>query len=203
MMMESSRRLTGLIMLFYSCHSQLLVDYNIVLCNGDLSRLATLVWLQPAHCLFEMWAVRRADQIATPPASASITVEILRGDNGTFVLTQKYSVPPCTDFSPEPTELAYRMGPSIACKNGSCIEHVLPGQSFRVRYVVLDSSANPLVMTRWSESITTRDDPPSYLSIHVWDAGMRSGNMVVITVLLVVTLSLLFGFAITMTVRWK
>ncbi|XP_048473579.1 uncharacterized protein LOC125487171 isoform X2 [Rhincodon typus] len=151
-----------------------------------------------------MWAAQTSSQSTTDRSSLSITVEVLREDNGTFVLTRKYSIPPCTPYSPEPTEPAYRMGPSIACKNGSCIEHVLPGQSFKIRYVLLDSSAKPLVMTPWSDAITTRDDPPTYNSIQVWNVGMRSGAMIVITVLLTVTMFfLLVGLTATITDKWK
>ncbi|XP_055487558.1 uroplakin-2-like [Leucoraja erinacea] len=96
------------------------------------------------------------------------------------------------------------MGPRMACRNGSCIENVLPGQAFRIRYTLQDVSGNPLIMTQWSDSISTKDEPASYVSIQAWDAGLRSGSMVVITVLLAVAVfTLIVGFAAAVTMGWR
>ncbi|XP_051899266.1 uncharacterized protein LOC127585665 isoform X2 [Pristis pectinata] len=179
-MMGASGSLAVFMLIAGLCNSQLVVDYSIVPYSGDLSRLATLVWLRPAHCLFETWAAQRSDWMVSPHSSISIVVDILR------------------------EEAAYQMGPRIVCKNGSCIEEVLPGQAFRIRYILQDMSGKSLIQTRWSDSILTRNDPPSYLSIQVWDAGMRSGNMIVITVLLTTALLILVvGFAATIAAGWK
>ncbi|XP_051899265.1 uncharacterized protein LOC127585665 isoform X1 [Pristis pectinata] len=204
-MMGASGSLAVFMLIAGLCNSQLVVDYSIVPYSGDLSRLATLVWLRPAHCLFETWAAQRSDWMVSPHSSISIVVDILREvDNGTFALPHKYPVPRCNYFSSESPEAAYQMGPRIVCKNGSCIEEVLPGQAFRIRYILQDMSGKSLIQTRWSDSILTRNDPPSYLSIQVWDAGMRSGNMIVITVLLTTALLILVvGFAATIAAGWK
>ncbi|XP_007909012.1 uroplakin-2 [Callorhinchus milii] len=200
------RSLAAVLMILCCCNSQLVVDYDIALFNGEVSRLATLVWLSPAYCLFEKWVEQRGGEL-TMRSSASVQVELLREDNATFVLPQRYSVPFCNDFSPKPaavsTPLAYQMGPNVACIDGSCIEHVLPGQRFRVRYIIYSVSEEALVTTKWSAPIATRDDPPSYSSIDA-DTTPRSGAMVVITTVLVVALFLLLlGFASMLAARSK
>nr|XP_033816025.1 Golgi-associated olfactory signaling regulator isoform X3 [Geotrypetes seraphini] len=94
-------------------------------------------------------------------STAAIEVQIkLADDNETYKLPQSYQVPPCSPIFQEPSavlQFAYQMGPSIMWLNDSLVRSVLPGHSYRVRYVLYNQAKEQVAASNWSQSFQTRD----------------------------------------------
>ncbi|XP_029441198.1 uroplakin-2-like [Rhinatrema bivittatum] len=178
---------------WFFCENVELVDYPVTLYARD-SRLSTLLWLRPAYCFYEKWLMDTVDPSQMDRRTAAIEVQVrLAGDNETYKLPQSYQVPPCSPMFQEPAavlEFAYQMGPSIVSLNDSLVRSVLPGYSYRVRYVLYNRAKAQMAASNWSQSFQTRDMPQSGRDMKPTLEG-RSGGMVVITVLLSIAMSLL------------
>nr|XP_033816024.1 Golgi-associated olfactory signaling regulator isoform X2 [Geotrypetes seraphini] len=136
------------------------VDYPISLYSRD-SYLSTLLWLRPAYCFYEKWLMDAVDPGQADKSTAAIEVQIkLADDNETYKLPQSYQVPPCSPIFQEPSavlQFAYQMGPSIMWLNDSLVRSVLPGHSYRVRYVLYNQAKEQVAASNWSQSFQTRD----------------------------------------------
>ncbi|XP_030053799.1 uroplakin-2 [Microcaecilia unicolor] len=177
----------------FSCDNLQIVDFPVSLYSRD-SRLSTLLWLRPAYCFYEKWLMDAVDPTQVDRSTAAIEVQVkLADDNETYKLPQTYQVPSCSPIFQEPPsvlQFAYQMGPSIMWLNDSLVRNVLPGHSYRVRYVLYNQAKEQVVASNWSESFQTRDLPPSSRDMKPSLEG-HSGGMVVITVLLSTSMFLL------------
>ncbi|XP_075459321.1 uroplakin-2-like [Ascaphus truei] len=86
----------------------------------------------------------------------------------------------------------YQVGPNIDTLNGSRVQGILPGRSYRIRYMLYNAAKIQIAYTNWSEPFQTRDMPQSSREMKSGLQG-RSGGMVVITVLLSISMFLLLA----------
>ncbi|XP_019406648.1 PREDICTED: uncharacterized protein LOC109320828 [Crocodylus porosus] len=179
------------------------LDYPIALYSG-VSCLSTALRLRPAFCLYEQWLQASVDPSEAPRASATIEVQVQpTGDNATYKVPCKFPVPPCSPLHQEPMaprEFTYNMGPSLECLNDTCSLGVLPGRSYRVRYVLYNHAMAQVAITNWSQPFETRGLPQSFYDIDP-SPGEHSGGMVVLTVLLSLSVVLLLT-AMGLTFLW-
>ncbi|XP_041093645.1 uncharacterized protein LOC121305985 [Polyodon spathula] len=172
---------------------EVVVDHPITLAFGDWSRHSTFLWLKPAFCLFEEWLGEAVDQTLANRETASIQVEVRReGDNSTYKMPTRFSVPNCDPLIFEPQNVqvfAYQVGPDLNCFDDSCVVQVLPDSKYWVRYALYSDGRELVAATNWSEPLQTKGEPEDHRSLN--KPFGRSGGMVVITVILSVAMCLL------------
>ncbi|KAM4652867.1 uncharacterized protein O3C94_015072 [Discoglossus pictus] len=170
----------------YQCDVVLLSKYKISL-YSERQKLCTVLWLRPAYCLYEEWMRETLDLTMADRKTSVIQIKVQPAiNNGTYIVPQNFTIPPCDPIFQdyEGTGLfVYKVGPSIRTIDQSHVMGILPGNNYKIRYVLYNDKGAEMACTNWSEPFKTRDMVPSASDLISYLEG-RSGGMIVITVLL-------------------
>ncbi|XP_069805226.1 uroplakin-2 [Dendropsophus ebraccatus] len=155
----------------------------------------------PPYCLYEAWMLQALDTSLAPRTTSLIEAQAqIVGNNETYVVPDKFNVPQCRSAygEPSPTDpYVFQVGPNISNQNASQVIRIMPGTSYKIRFVLYNSVNTQIAYTNWSQPFQTRALPPNPREMPTTFEG-RSGGMVVITVLLSISMfMLLIGLAVT------